>query len=504
LAKPREKTPEPLPKRIRYKIEYRPLSRMVDAHGGWDVEALALAHRDNALAREALMVEDLGRVDIEALSMSIRSRIPSELSYALTVLGMLSMPGKGDDKGGLGLGHCGDLLDDLVDLVEDEAFGEDGWKDWAEKVQAISPTTRGPLNMTENRKTPHKDLLVSAQVEDYSRADASQSHLSRRVEVVLLVVSLLRNFSLMADNYTIMTRHARFVEIMIRVCDPRLTLPISPVWSQNQGPAMFKQADHLRIREDVLDVFHGLSSSLNLRVLPLDAVGLMVELALSHLKGSQTDLISDRLFRGPADPLDMPDKAVLALEILTQTSCSDPNRRVLRQLDADTIVEVFLTCLKYLAFDEQDAKMLLHYPPMLDVQVKLAFCLYNFAFVASLPARARLRETVGVLSVLSTSIHLLSRATAHPYAVMVRCLSETIGVLNGPDDLMGERRQLTFGSGASVRGLKGWNDAQDVMEQGILAGYEDRLLVDFLAVGRAAGQLDKATFEAISRSVWAL
>jgi hypothetical protein len=451
------------------------------------------------------MVEDLGRVDIEALSMSIRSRIPSELSYALTVLGMLSMPGKGEDKGGLGLGHCGDLLDDLVDLVEEEAFGEDGWQDWAENVESSPATTRGPLDVTEHRKTPHNDLLVSAQVQDYSRPDANHSQSTRRVEIVLLVVSLLRNFSLMADNYIIMTRHARFVEIMIRVCDPHLTLPVSPTGSQNDGPATFKQADHLRIREDVLDIFHGLSSSLNLKVLPLDAVGLVVELALSHLKGSQTESISDRLFRGPADHLDMPDKAVLSLEVLTQTSCSDQNRRVLRQLEGDIIVDVFLTCLKYLAFDEKGVKMLMHYPPMLDVQVKLAFCLYNFAFVASLPVRARLRDTVGVLSVLGTSIHLLSRASSvHPYAVMVRCLSETIGVLNGPDDLMGECRQLTFGSGASVRGLKGWNDARDVMEQGILAAYEDRLLVDFLAVGRAAGQLDKATFEALSRSVWAL
>ena len=497
---PREKTPEPLPKRVRYKIEYRPLSRMVDAHGGWDIEAVALAHRDNALAREALVVEDLGRVDIEALSMSIRSRIPSEISYALTVLGMLSMPGKGEDKGGLGLGHCGDLLDDLVDLVEEETFGEDGWQEWAERLDAVPAPGR-----VEICKTPHTDLLVSAQFEAYSCQDSLQNPSSRRVEVVLLVISLLRNFSLMADNYTIMTQHARFVEIMIRVCDSRLTLPVSPAPTGLEGPASFGKADHLRIREDVLDIFHGLSFSLNLTVLPLDAVGLMVELALSHLKGSQTESISDRLFRGPADHLDMPDKAILSLEVLTQTSCSDQNRRVLRRLEGDVILEGFVTCLKYLAFDEKDAKMLMHYPPMLDVQVKLAFCLYNFAFVASLPIRARLRETVGVLSVLGTSIHLLSRAPPlHPYAVMVRCLSETIGVLNGPDDLMGERRQLTFGPAASARGLKGWNDAQDVMEQGILAAYEDRLLVDFLAVGRAAGQLDRATFEALSRSVWAL
>lgn len=480
---------------------------MVDAHGGWDIEAVALAHRDNTLAREPLMVENLGRVDIEALSMSIRSRIPSELSYALTVLGMLSMPGKGEDKGGLGLGHCGDLLDDLVDLVEEEAFGEDGWQDWAAKLDR-TPVEAGHADnvlVPEVHHAPHTDLLVSAQFEAYSHPDPALDLSSRRVEVVLLAVSLLRNFSLMADNYAIMTQHARFVEIMIRICDSRLTVPVTPAPVGHEGPATFGKADHLRIREDVLDIFHGLSSNLNLTVLPLDAVGLMVELALSHLKGSQTDSISDRLFRGPGDHLDMPDKAVLSLEVLTQTSCSDQNRRVLRRLEGEVIMDGFLTCLKYLAFDDKDAKILMHYPPMLDVQVKLAFCLYNFAFVASLAERARLRESVGVLSVLSTSIHLLSRAPpVHPYAVMVRCLSETIGVLNGPDDLMGERRQLTFGPAASARGLKGWNDAQDVMEQGILAAYEDRLLVDFLAVGRAAGQLDRATFEALSRSVWAL
>ena len=506
----REETPEPLPKRIRYKIEYRPYKRIADTYGGWDVESIAKVHQENQAAREALMVEDLGRVDIESLCMSIRSRIPSELSYALTVLGMLSMPGKGDDKGGLGLGHCDDLLDDLVDLIEDETFGENGWKAWAQALEGDA-AEHGPLasDRLEAGIATHSEMLVSAQVDDLTAmidADGQDHPSSRRAELVLLVVGLLRNFSLMADNYSIMTQHGRFVEIMIRVCDVRLTLPTptEPSKSSN-GAVTLKRSEHLRLREDVLDIFHGLSSNLILTVLPLDAVGLMMELALSHLKGSQTESVSDRLFRGRGELKVLPDRAILALEVLTQTSCADQNRRILRQLDGRIVTDAFLTCLKYLAFDAEDAKTLAYKPAMVEVQVKLAFCLYNLAFVGSLAVRARIRETVGVLPVLGTSIHLLSRAPpAHPYALIVRCLSETLEVLNGPDELMGERRQLTFGSQASARGLKGWNDSQETMEQGILAAYEDRLLIDYLAVGQAAGRLDQTTFGAISRAVWAL
>jgi hypothetical protein len=390
-----------LPKRIRYKIEYRPHRRIADTYGGWDIDGISKIHQDNRLAREALMVEDLGRVDIESLCMSIRSRIPSELSYALTVLGMLSMPGKGEDKGGLGLGHCDDLLDDLVDLIEEETFGESGWKQWAQTLEEDTATNGNvPPDRLDAGNATHSEMLVSAQVDDYAamiNTDGQGQPPSRRAELVLLVVGLLRNFSLMADNYSIMTQHGRFVEIMIRVCDVRLTLSTSVDNSKGCNEAVvFKRSDHLRIREDVLDIFHGLSSNLSLTVLPLDAVGLMMELALSHLKVSQTDNINDRLFRGRTELTGLPDRAILALEVLTQTSCADQNRRILRQLDGRIILDAFLTCLKYLAFDAEDAKTLAYKPAMVEVQVKLAFCLYNLAFVGSLAVRAQIRETVGV------------------------------------------------------------------------------------------------------------
>src|ERR1700722_14565805 len=79
--------PRPRPQPSRRKIEYIPLAREVDSHG------LRLIEEELSRITRCRPLQDInewGTVDIEALTMSIRSRLSTELSYALTTFTLLS------------------------------------------------------------------------------------------------------------------------------------------------------------------------------------------------------------------------------------------------------------------------------------------------------------------------------------------------------------------------------------------------------------------------------
>ena len=124
-------TPTPGPSRAirqpsRRKIEYVPLAHEVVTAGGRDLDAI---QHEFALAAQRPLkdISEWGTVDIEALTLSLRSRISMELSYALTTFTILTlMPFK---HSGFPISQAPDLFEELLDLVEDIAFegAEDTW-----------------------------------------------------------------------------------------------------------------------------------------------------------------------------------------------------------------------------------------------------------------------------------------------------------------------------------------------------------------------------------------
>jgi SWI/SNF chromatin-remodeling complex subunit SWI1 len=112
------------------------LERELETHGGRDLHIL----EDDWSQRKPLRdVNEWGRVDVEAVTMSLRSRISTEVSYALTTLTLISTM-KGQAPGtGFPIAQCEDLMEELLDLLEEEAF--DGVVDALESSAAAdSPT----------------------------------------------------------------------------------------------------------------------------------------------------------------------------------------------------------------------------------------------------------------------------------------------------------------------------------------------------------------------------
>ncbi|KAL9936903.1 hypothetical protein V8E36_004138 [Tilletia maclaganii] len=123
------------PGATRYRIEYMPIRRELKSAGGWDLEMVHeyLGTVLEGRGKAPRGISDLGSVDVTELTLSLRSRLQSEISYALNTLQILST-GQGlvvpqrhpphpqtivhqhvDFE--LDLSMCGDLTDELVELL---------------------------------------------------------------------------------------------------------------------------------------------------------------------------------------------------------------------------------------------------------------------------------------------------------------------------------------------------------------------------------------------------
>jgi SWI/SNF chromatin-remodeling complex subunit SWI1 len=540
----------PPAKRARYKVEYHPLVRDITTAGGWDLHALNQGREAQLRCYQNLEVEDFGKIDIEGLCMSLRCGLSHEVSYALTALAMLSMPGKGQDKGGLGLAHCGELLSDLVDLVDLNAFGERGWQGWSLSVDA----PRGKQSRGSSRKddplTPVSSRSDSARMAHhaqdaawaleststgYNLTLASQSastlreaaevearsysflfdpvvtrnieRSKKRVDTSLVAINLLRNFSMMSDNFGPMTEYHDLLECLMRVCDLRMAkLPEQEL--DNDDPAVFTLMDLLRIRHDVLDTILNLAHDLDLSKLSTYAQRAIFDLLNSYISDvpctNTSYRLTDDLF-GETGRL-VPARTEWAIEALTRITTKDCNRRCLRQLPAKSIVSSFHTLLRYLPLSIKDGYSInLVYPAASELLLRVVFCLYSLAWLSPLTVRTEIRDTTDAIPVLTLAVRRLMTLKPHPTStIIVRRLMAVLGALNGAsDELVDDGPAITFGANASVRGLNGWNDTKHCVQPGLLAGQED-LLTDMVMLASAQGvQLDAMTVDELEKAIWA-
>lgn len=539
----------PPAKRARYKVEYHPLARDIATAGGWDLQAVDQSRKAQLRYHKNLEVEDFGKIDIEALGMSLRSGLSNEVSYALTALAMLSMPGKGQDKGGLGLAHCGELLSDLVDLVDLNAFGERGWQGWSLTIDAQQEGHSEP-SRTNELLTPVSSRSDSARLAHHpqegpwileprstgynlTRAGQSSSTLreaaeaeaqsyaflfdpvvtrkiercKRRVDTALVAINLLRNFSMMSDNFLPMTEYHDLMECLIRVCDLRLAnVPGRDIDSED--PAVFTLMDLVRIRHDVLDTVLNLASDLDLSKLSTYAQHAIFDLLNSYIGDipciSGSHRLTDDLFGGTGRLV--PARTEWAVEALTRISSRDCNRRCLRQLPTISIVSSFRMLLRYLPLSVKDGFSInLVYSAASELLLRVVFCLYSLAWLSPLAVRAEIRDTTDALSVLKLAVRRVMTLKPHPTStILLRRLTAVLGALNGAsDELVDDGPAITFGANASVRGLNGWNDTKHCVQPGLLAGQED-LLTDMVLLASAQGvQLDAMTVDELEKAIWA-
>lgn len=505
-------TPPPS-KRARYKVEYNPLHHELQSDGGWDTNAILREIAQQKQRRVNATVEDLGPIDIEGLGMSLRSRIGSEMSYALTALSMLSMPGiDPNDKGGLGLMHCGELLSDLVDLVEGAAFGEDGWEAWKERVDKQHPMNDSASaivsSLAKGKWPAHHASLIDLSIDLGSSIDiaddtadqdltysANTMSNKERCKITLVGLKLLRNFSMMNDNYKFMCASPAFLNLVGRLADLQLAGD-----STLGDDAIFTLADLMRMRKDILQILNNLSFDINLESFPLDTTARFMEVLLSFLDDEHAKPAWHRLneFGRDVRPTPIPPHIDLAVETLARLALMDRNRLCIRRLPQDDLHRAFTVLVRLLPLTVHDLMRMRTMPAWVEFQARVATSVYNIALLAEPSLRSRMRSTPGVISVLTRVVRHVSAipGIGGPLAVISRRLGEALGALNSKSDVFNEAIGMTFGANA---GVGGWTMSHgESAEPGLLACEAD--LTMMMA---CAGDVDSRVFGELDRAIWA-
>ncbi|MBW0513476.1 hypothetical protein O181_053191 [Austropuccinia psidii MF-1] len=166
-------------------------------------------------ARPQCSLDDLGLVDVHILVMSLKSRIASEVKYALNTLTMIRPHLKlypDDNSGKFGillmpLMMCKDLLDKLLDLLEDVGF-ESEKKNVIKKktdeenllVQEDEETFQSMMvNALDEESKPFVELTASYdELEDLHKI--KDSSLRPRLGRVKLFFIILKNFAMFWDD----------------------------------------------------------------------------------------------------------------------------------------------------------------------------------------------------------------------------------------------------------------------------------------------------------------
>ncbi|KAJ3517378.1 hypothetical protein NLJ89_g540 [Agrocybe chaxingu] len=465
-------------KPLRRKIEYAPLAREVETYGGRDLQAIE-AEWSNAIPRRPLReINDWGVVDIDCLSMSIRSRLSIELSYALTTLTVLSTMRGQTSGSGFPIFQCQDLLDDILDLLEELAFGGK-----AEEPSRQSGAT--PTKIFTNRElaaTVHDtEGCPFASLKQHQGAkDPDLGPKQRPANVILAVVNILRNLSVIPDNVEFISNHPRILDVLLRLC------AVEQVDNQPPSPIAktISLVDLLVIRRETMNALMAISPLVNFST-PFPATLRIVrrtfDLVASYLvdvNDSLPPLASVQLAGIPPNPhLKPPALADVALEVFTKLSQNDGNRQALtRAVPTDSLWLLLTSLVHRLPIIDADF-LLMQREYWLSFLEKTVMALYSIIFLAPYELKQKVKNDrrLGFKNVLLRMAQRILMMPGHErgtFLVPARRAVETIKLLDKAEDSTDKSEPsvpiLSFGMGFSDG-----SDSNIEKGTGLLGGNRD-------------------------------
>ena len=400
----------------RRKIEYIPLAPEPQTYGGRDLEKIQNEwHR--MTARPLKHSDEFGHVDIDALTLSLRSRISTELSYSLTTFGLLTLvrpqPQNRDREVGFPVYQAPELLDEAVDLMEDFAF--DGVED------------DGDLDVDAPLIT-HKELVNSI-VEDETKPfaaleskpggkDPKHGPGTRPANVVLMVIFIIRSIAQGDDqSATYLAKHPKLLHVLMRLCSlaPHKTsatpAPLSPILSMTDLLTIRKEAIHLLIS-------FGWSIDLSSDSLLPKTTQLTVRRAYELMASFLVDpseavtpfqyILQTGMNAQHPKPPSPPSLANHALEAFARFTLPDDNRRAVAQCVPHAWVWTLFEALVHrLPVTDHDFQAILRESWIAYLE-RLVLALYSLAFLAP-PALKERAKRDGALGFSKVVLRLLRK-----------------------------------------------------------------------------------------------
>lgn len=209
---------QPFPRPMPHNDEYAPCSRQQSTYGGVNLEsANKLGMELEIMKPDVPPVDELGLIDIQALTRSIQSGIHGEVRLALDTLAAVSNSPIRHHF--LLLQHCDDLVDVLLDCAE-------------EQVDLLAEHTVQVSD--EILLTPYEDVVRACRVEQLTVRDipafGSEAYeLEHAVDRLICITTIFRNLSFPGEenpNHAILADEEviRFLCVVIRYIGTRTML----------------------------------------------------------------------------------------------------------------------------------------------------------------------------------------------------------------------------------------------------------------------------------------
>ena len=168
---------------------YDPCSRELQTYGGVDLHAAnMLGHELERWKPDVPPLQDLGNIDIAALTRSLESRIHGEVRLALDTLAAVSSSPAQHHY--LQLRFCEDLVEALIDCAE-------------EQLELLTDATVEVAD--EIQLTPYEELIRVCRTEQWTVREipvvgTTDYNLDRAVDRLMCITTILRNVSFASDH----------------------------------------------------------------------------------------------------------------------------------------------------------------------------------------------------------------------------------------------------------------------------------------------------------------
>lgn len=471
-------------RRKRQKYTYLPLARPVESLAGYDVAMLEEVVHMTSKRRPQRQAGDLGEcsapsstsvahsiflrraglVDMHSLIMSLRSRLVSEVAFALNSLTLISLAMKAHDRDGtpntfvFSLAQCGDLFEELVDLLEETAFGGSDDEDSSDGLSDGSDDNpkarRGAIPTTATVRS-YRDLFRLVAQEESELLEPPRSSLrpfadlaSRAVtplgpvELCLAIVNLLRNLSISEDNAAFMSRSPRFVDILVKIANLPLKRDCKGQ-TDATWPLRVSAADSMTLRKDALELLTHAGFDVRLDNNLFETAERLFDLLVFFLVDADD---SDQLYfdftTAPTIASRIPQPAhrighylELGLAAFARIPLLDANRRIFARLTPKVdLFAVFESLVRLLPVEEADFQFITSEAGLVTAE-NLLMSIYNLAFLAPVDLKQRLRVHPGFIRSLLRIVRRLAGPTAehhdtNPFLILTeRCIA-TLHVLS--------------------------------------------------------------------------
>ena len=479
MAPPPHPTPAPSHVKARRKIEYIPFSREIETAGGRDVNQIQAELTRMSRGQHLRDINDWGRVYIDALTMSLRSRLSVELSYALTTLTVLStMRSQGHDTG-MQISQCPELLEEIVDLLEELTFPK-GFDSIADVIENDVTTNRQLIQLAHEEISSPLAPVSRRQGEfDPSAVGPTQ----RRADLIKVVLNLIRNLSAITDNQQVLAKDSLLIDILLA------TTTLDRDTNSNTPPRPLSDAlslpDLITVRKETVNILVNLCGHIPVsssehagrakRVFALVASYLIDPLEaippFQWVVQNNTGGVSMHI-RAPL----LPDAA---LEVFTRISQPDANRKVIGSSVPQPWLWQLIESLVYrLPSAEQDFKLLPRDESWTSYVEKLVLALYSLAYLMppELKLRAKKDRSLGFAKVMLRFIkRFIKQPELRGNAHCMRRAIETLKVIDDGDDAFQSVQPsgppLSFGVGYGEQGGK-----REEIGHGLLCGQQDDVL----------------------------